>query len=146
MKRLQLRRTPRPSTCGWLASICLVLAFQLTQQHPHESQVFAHQQHPIGANNEQQQHGSGPAEHSAAAAAAVAAAHPMLSMGAESSSALEASAALAGDDLIAAESSQSPDASSEHKTFTNAQVVRQVSWLGPLLAPNSHLAVCLFAL
>lgn len=48
-------------------------------------------------------------------------------------SALESSAALANDDLIAAESSLGADsgangAVAEHKTFTNAQVVRQVSW------------------
>lgn len=55
---------------------------------------------------------------------------PMMSLGqpAESSPALEASGALASDDLIAAESSRAPaDAPAEHKAFTSAQMLRQVS-------------------
>lgn len=54
---------------------------------------------------------------------------PLMSMGSESSSALESSAALAGDDLMAAESAQPADISAEHKAFTqhvNSQP-RQVS-------------------
>lgn len=46
----------------------------------------------------------------------------------EASSALESSGALVADDLIAAESSQAPDAPAEHKAFTqSAPMMRQVS-------------------
>uniref|UniRef100_A0A6G1SCX3 ZP domain-containing protein n=1 Tax=Aceria tosichella TaxID=561515 RepID=A0A6G1SCX3_9ACAR len=50
---------------------------------------------------------------------------PMLTMSGETSSSIESSVGLNPDDLIAAESSQSPDAPSEHKAFTAAQILRQ---------------------
>lgn len=101
----------------WLAPLCLVLAFQLNQDKILQ-QVVAIQ----SSNGEQHNSAASGQEHAGIAQSGPA----MMSLGSESSSALESSAALAGDDLIAAESSQSPDAA-EHKTFTNAQVVRQVS-------------------
>lgn len=100
----------------WLAPLCLVLAFQLNNQD--KQQVVAIQ----SSNGEQHNSVVSGQEHVGIAQSGPA----MMSLGSESSSALESSAALAGDDLIAAESSQSPDAA-EHKAFTNAQVVRQVS-------------------
>lgn len=100
----------------WLAPLCLILAFQLNEQKIVQ-QVVA-----IQSSNSEQHNVAPIQEHAGIAQSGPA----MMSLGSESSSALESSAALAGDDLIAAESSQSPD-SAEHKTFTNAQVVRQVS-------------------
>jgi len=92
----------------WLLPLCLLLAFQQTIKRADAVQQ---------ANEQRGDQEPGSAIQSA----------PLMSMGSESSSALESSAALAGDDLIAAESSQSPD-SAEHKSFTSAQVVRQVSF------------------
>lgn len=108
----------------WLAPLCLILAFQLNEQKIVQQVVAI--QSPI--NNEQHNVAS-IQEHAGIAQSGPA----MMSLGSESSSALESSAALAGDDLIAAESSQSSD-SAEHKTFTNAQVVRQVSNAKKLLS------------
>lgn len=93
-----------------LLPLCLVLAF--THQLQLTAAIQAGEQHVAAAP---------------AADANQPPTGPMLSMGSESSSALESSAALAGDDLIAAESSQSPEAA-EHKSFTSAQVIRQVSF------------------
>lgn len=98
----------------WLAAACLVLAFQLSST----VQALQNNESPSSAL-QQDTHSASPA----------ASAQPgLVSMGSESSSALESSASLAGDDLMAAESSQAPDSvPAEHKSFTNA--VRQVSRL-----------------
>lgn len=104
-----MKRPQNRLELSWLATLCLVLAFQL-----HQQQVLAlnEQQH-----NSQQEHSNANSQ-----------SLPILSMGSESSSALESSAALAGDDLIAAESSQSPEAAEQHKAFTSNQpMMRQVS-------------------
>jgi hypothetical protein len=77
-----------------------------------------------------QQPAAGDHEQSAAIAAASAMGQngsPMLSMSGETSSSIESSGVMNADDLIAAESSQSPDAPAEHKAFTAAQMLRQVS-------------------
>lgn len=122
---------------NWLAtSLCLVLAFSLYNE---QSEQFVN-----ALQQQQQQQQASSNEHNAVAAAAAAAAAAaqdghsimapsgqMMSMGSESSSALETSAALAGDDLIAAESSQSPaDGAAEHKSFTASlpSAIRQVSF------------------
>lgn len=73
---------------------------------------------------------------------------PTMSMGSESSSALESSAALAGDDLMAAESAQPAELNAEHKAFTqhvNNQV-RQVSsqLLSDARAPPTGLLTSIF--
>lgn len=64
---------------------------------------------------------------------------PLLSMGSESSSALESSAALAGDDLMAAESAQPADMGpAEHKAFTQHvnNSPRQEQHLAASVAPS----------
>lgn len=116
----------RTRASHWLSTsslVCLVLAFSVYNEHKSANHVNALQQ--VSSS-----------EHNAAAAAqeghsVMAPSGQMMSMGSESSSALETSAALAGDDLIAAETSQSPSdgAPAEHKSFTpsNPSAIRQVS-------------------
>lgn len=78
-------------------------------------------------------------DHEAAAAAAAAASAPMMTLSGESSSALESAGALSSDDLIAAESSQAPDAPDQRKAFTSGQMLRQVSGSQDFASPGRTL-------
>ena len=104
----------------WLAPslsfVILVVAF-------HSSSIQQLANGLQSSEHEQSSAGAGPSS------AALQPGGPMMSLSSDSSSALESAGVMNAEDLIAAESSQSPESASEqqHKAFTSAQIIRQVS-------------------